>query len=149
MTAPYFENFENSFFFLPKLILFSGTVQDRKQQDLKDLFESMMDEFEDDESFVKDCLKANNNSELDGETACTSGSSCGNRKEKAKLWSERTDCRETSQTSSCNTDSSQASFINDVSEDWFDNIGKDEWDDLDLDALCSSIEEPTAKRKRL
>ncbi|XP_028394418.1 SWI/SNF-related matrix-associated actin-dependent regulator of chromatin subfamily A-like protein 1 [Dendronephthya gigantea] len=125
------------------------TFQDPKQRDLKDLFETMIDEFEDDESFVKDCLENKDNTEIDGETACGSGDNGKNKKEQAKLWSERADCGETSKTNSDHIENSEASMINDVSEDWFDNIDKDDWDDLDLDALYSSIEEPSAKRKRL
>ncbi|CAB4008123.1 SWI SNF-related matrix-associated actin-dependent regulator of chromatin subfamily A 1 [Paramuricea clavata] len=180
------------------------TFQDPKQRDLKDLFESMIEEFNDDDSFLEECLKDENcNTKSDGgtnstglnrsdkkkekeklwnersdggETSQTSSdyaersqaslandisedwcdagtnttdyNASENKKGKAKLWSERGDGGEASQTSSGNAESSQTSLMNDVSEDWFDNIDNDDWDDIHFDALDSTME-PNAKRKRL
>lgn len=171
---------------------------------MKDLFESMIEEFKDDDSFLEECLKDENcNTKSDGGTNATGLNTSEKKKEKAKLWNERSDGGETSQTSSDYAESSQASLandisedwcdagtnttdynasenkkgkaklwsergdggeasqtssgkaessqtslMNDVSEDWFDNIDNDDLDDINVDALDSTME-PNAKRKRL
>ena len=77
----------------------------------------------------------------------TDSNASKNRKEKAKLWSERSDSKETLQTRNADTGSSQASSMNDISEAWFDEID-DDWDVINFVALDNAIE-PNAKRKRL
>ncbi len=85
---------------------------------------------------------------FDGGTNKTDYNANQNKRKKVKLWSERSDEGEPSQTSSDNAESSQASLMNDISEDWFNLEDNDDWNDLNFDALDSMIE-PNTKRKRL
>lgn len=115
----------------------------------------MIEEFKDDDSFLEKCLKDENCNtrcdEADSNVDTPDSSTSENKKENAKLWSEKSDGGESSQTSSANNaGSSQSSVMMDMSEDWFDDIDDDDddWDYLNPDALDSTAE-PDAKRKRL
>ena len=113
----------------------------------------MIDEFKDDDSFLEECLKDENCSthcdEAESNVDTPDSSTSENKKGNAKLWCEKSDGGESSQTSSANNaDSSQSSLLMDISEDWFDDIDDDDWDYLNPDALGSTAE-PNAKRKRL
>jgi hypothetical protein len=78
---------------------------------------------------------------FDGETNTAKHNASENKKERAKLWSDRSDSTEILHSSCANAESSQASSANDISEAWFDDID-DDWDGF-------NFEEPNAKRKRL
>ena len=110
----------------------------------------MIEEFEDEDSFLEECLKDEESDRESAEgTVLLEGSASEKKNGKAKLWSERTDGGETSQTTSVNTESSEASLANDISEEWFDDLGNDDWDDLSFGTLPNNSIEPSAKRKRL
>ena len=107
-----------------------------------------MEEFDNDDSFVEECLSDQNSGTMcSGETNSEQNNTSGCKKEQTNLWSKKTDAGETSQASSTNCENNQSSSMNDKSEDWFNNIDNDEWDIYFDDMDCAM--EPSAKRKRL